>query len=328
MPELKNITRSELIKIHAGHQKWLENPKYGKQAEFINFSFPADDDFEWPEPYNFSKCKINKCDFSQVDLASIIFSDSEILHCTFKEAILDEVNFTNSIIIDCNFTDVSDLETCIFKDCNIFNCIFDETAENDNSSLSKSLSASNNALMQFLKNTSPVIGATSKIAKQNDDPVTRLNNETFSVTGKLPVSTGIVSFIANSIGTGIQLSIGKRVSETLNINVKRVLKTANVPQEFLDRKIVNIALSVITPQLLKLLVPFIPKLKNSNYAVKAIELACFASATSASSETFDYITEFVTPIIDPFMKSLNSPQLKADLKKAIQDDELPSSTTK
>lgn len=316
--EFKIITQSELAKIHTNHQKWLENPKHGKQAEFINFSFPSDNDnFEWPEPYNFSKCKINKCDFSQVDLASIIFSDSEILHCTFEGATLDEVNFTNSIIINCNFIDASDLDTCIFKDCNIYNCIFDETAENDNPSLVKSLSASNNTLIQFLKNnTSPAV-----------EP-TRLNNETFSVTGKLPVSTGIVNFIANSIGTGIQLSIGKRVSETLNINVKRALKTANVPQEFLDRKIVNIALSVITPQLLKLLVPFIPKLKNSNYAVKAIELACFASATTASSETFDYITEFVTPIIDPFMKSLNSPQLKADLKKALQDDELPSSTAK
>lgn len=312
--KITKISQSDFNKIHADHQKWLQNNKKGKRAEFINCEFECDShDFDFPEPYELSNCKIINCDFESVDISNLNFSNSEISNSTFLSSNTSDTNFSNSVILECIFDDGVD-ESANFKNCTIIGCIYSVDDLDINKTFKESVEKTNKKLLTLLTKET---NSPEQVEKPNGNK--NKKQSTLTQTGILPISeqTGILEFFKNSIGTGIQLSIGNRVSKTLNVHVKNALKKSKVPQEILDREIVSIALSIIVPQLLKLIVPFIPKLKDNDYALKAIDLACVSSATNASTEVFEYIVEFTTPIVEPFIKSLNSPQLKGELKKVM-----------
>lgn len=340
--KMQNITKSQFNKFISEHQKFLSDPNTGKKAVFKNFQFNEDVFEEW-ETIDLSEAEFYDCEIHGIDISNcdIDFTKCKINDCNFDESVI-KGTFTRTEILNTSFNDAdlseSDIKNSTILNCKSDNLNHDEFYECEKESVKKLLQERDELKKLQIANNTASILPTGKQADQQaliatqQQQIQALTAQAQQVKNQesLPMSTSdstntvtklsffqspSMNFIKNSIAAGVQITVGNKVSALLDGHVMKVLKAAGVPEKMLEHKIVKMLLSICTPQVLRMLVPLLPKIANSELAIKAIELACVSSAQKISDETLDYIIAVVEPIVNPFMKSLNSPALKAELKK-------------
>lgn len=270
----KIITQKEFDSIHAEHLIWLEDNSKGKQGDFSNYDLTNYGISITNRNFSKSICRNTKFSHYAYD---INFTDADLTGASFYGVDITRADFERATLVDVDFTEV-ELGTANFVDAYVLNCQF-------TSDKPKHLT---NAIIK----TSEKIMALTK-------PKTSALKMSF-------VNNKHIEKIGNQLSKSLEVTLAKKSSEIITNNTKKALIAAKIPKTLVNHPLFNALLEISAPQLLRILLPYIPQLKKNNNAQKLLELACQGAITSVSSETLEYVITQTLPIL----KQLNGPQFK------------------
>lgn len=96
---------------------------------------------------------------------------------------------------------------------------------------------------------------------------------------------------------GARLAIGKKAATVLQTHVLKTLKKLKVPDAILNHKLTQLAIFAGTPNLLKLVLEFVPSDKIPEKVFTVLDAACVASAAQISEEALDLVQTFLKPVL-------------------------------
>lgn len=112
---------------------------------------------------------------------------------------------------------------------------------------------------------------------------------------------------------GARLAIGKKAATVLQTHVLKTLKKLKVPDAILNHKLTQLAIFAGTPNLLKLVLEFVPSDKIPEKIFTVLDAACVASAAQVSEEALDLVQVFLKPVLKE-LTALNVTALPATKK--------------
>lgn len=116
--------------------------------------------------------------------------------------------------------------------------------------------------------------------------------------------------------TGAKLAVGKKASALIQTYIIKKLKILKVPDYILEHKITQLAILIGTPNLLKLVLEFVPNDKIPKKVFTILEAACVSSVAQVSEEVIDLTQGILKPILKE-LAAINTTALEKENKKLL-----------
>lgn len=310
---MKKLTVNELSVKLEKHSLWLRSKTYHERlGEQLDLSDCDLSDFSELNGNNFTKAICRNTIFPRNNFHGNNFTDADLQGAILSGSDLKATNFCGSNLQDANVND-SDISQCTFSSTNTANLIFNKntkckfdleqnvklwTKSHGHFSKQKTKHVDSQSIAQTITNASTA---------ESKDPMTT----------PAPANPAIPSFLKNTMANlataakkGVAQGAANQASKILTKGSKKLLRSIGVPRDVLETKLGTMMVSLVAPQLLLMLTPYIPQLKNEKLQL-AIAAALQASIAQVVDNGIGKLLESFAPMIGPMFKQLLAVEIPA-----------------